>query len=125
MSRSQKSKEGWLFIDHSASPGLPEHVARLAGFDPKLCREGAVFESATITCSHCSTTWNVNPLRTRDREYCRKCDHYICDHCYALTTLPGYVHVPFRAAAERAINSAERGEAVDPAAPELTRVVVP
>lgn len=125
MSRSQKSKEGWLFIDHRASPGLPEHVARLAGYDPKLCREGKVFEASTITCSHCGTAWNINPLRTRSREFCRKCDHYICDVCGAIASMPDYVHIPFRMLAEAAINSAQKGEALDVSTLSAPRIVVP
>jgi uncharacterized paraquat-inducible protein A len=58
---SKRSQEGWLMIDNRASG------------------EGMV-ESATITCSHCQTVVVLNPLRTRERGYCRKCDHYICDN---------------------------------------------
>jgi hypothetical protein len=95
--KSLKRHEGWLFIDHRASPGLPEHVARLAGYDPKLCREGALFETATLTCCHCGNAYAKNPFRVRAREYCKPCDHYICDGCYGLSQHADYVHIPFKA----------------------------
>lgn len=89
---SLKRHEGYLLVDHSASPGLPEDVARMMGYDPALCREGKVFEAATLTCKHCGNAWNKNPFRTRAREYCRLCDHYICDGCHELRSRPDYVH---------------------------------
>lgn len=58
---TQRSREGYLMIDDRASGG-------------------GLFESATITCSHCQTVVVLNPLRTRARGFCRKCDHYICDN---------------------------------------------
>lgn len=125
MSRSQKSKEGWLFIDHRAGAGLPEHVARLAGYDPKLCVGGKLFEAGTITCSHCGNAYVKNKYRIRAREFCRKCDHYICDGCGAIAAQADYVHIPFRQLAEAAINSAEKGEAFDPASLNPPRIVVP
>lgn len=45
--------EGFLLIDHRASPGVPEEIALAAGMDPKHCGEGKLFEAPTLTCSHC------------------------------------------------------------------------
>lgn len=59
--KSKRSQEGYLLIDNSA-----------AGVGPK-------FETPTITCSHCHCIVVLNPLRTRPRGHCRKCDHYVCD----------------------------------------------
>jgi hypothetical protein len=58
-----------LMIDHRASPGTTD------------VPEGAVFECATLVCSHCQQRMIQNPLRTRERQYCAGCDHYICDGC--------------------------------------------
>lgn len=64
--RTQRSKEGWLLLDNRHAPG-PGDVRFL--------------EAATITCSHCSQVMIRNPERTRERAWCRSCDHYICDPC--------------------------------------------
>ena len=69
---SLRRLEGYLLIDHSASPGT------------RGVPEGKCFESPTVTCSHCQTIVVLNALRTRSRGYCSKCDAYICDGCTAL-----------------------------------------
>jgi len=79
--KSKRSHEGYILFDHSNSPGLPDDVARKAGLPVGAGR--GLFEAPTITCSHCQTVLVINPLRNREREYCRKCDHYICDGCGA------------------------------------------
>lgn len=56
---------GELTIDHRASPGMPGMPS--------------FFETATAMCAHCNTLVVLNPLRTRERGHCRKCDAYICD----------------------------------------------
>lgn len=87
---------GYLMVDHRASPGLPEDVARNAGYDPKHCGEGKLFEAASLTCSHCKCAVVKNPLRQRERSTCPKCNfHYICDLCAAETREPDYTHSPF------------------------------
>lgn len=65
--KSKRSHEGYLFIDHRGGPGMPGIPLFM--------------EAPTITCSHCQTVFIVNPLRNRERAYCSKCDHYICDKC--------------------------------------------
>ena len=67
MLRSQRSREGYLLIDHSASPGTAS------------VPEGARLEASTMTCSHCNRVVLLNPMRTRDRGFCFKCNHYVCD----------------------------------------------
>ena len=96
------TRTGWLFVDHRASPGLTEEQARFNGYDPKLAREGRVFEADTLTCSHCKVVVIKNPERTRERHSCMKCGgHFICDACAFNMTLPDYTHVPFEAKVER------------------------
>ena len=73
-------KEGYLIIDHRASPGLTAEQAMAMGLDPKLMGEGKLMEAATLTCNHCFSVSIRNPLRTRERGHCRKCDSYICDN---------------------------------------------
>lgn len=102
---SQKSNEGYLMIDHRASPGLPENIARLAGYDPLFCREGKVYETATLGCAHCGGAYVKNPFRVRERASCSLCGgRYVCDTCNAVRSSPDYVHRPFEAVAE-AVNS--------------------
>ena len=76
MPLSKRSREGYLLIDHRNSPGFSEIDAARAGV-PFV--GSGVFESATITCAHCHVVVVLNPLRTRERGYCRRCDHYVCD----------------------------------------------
>lgn len=94
--RLQKSREGYLMVDHRASPGLPADIARAAGYDPDAVGEGKLFEAATLTCAHCKVSVVKNPFRVRERANCPKCDHhYICDGCDYQTTLADYSHLPY------------------------------
>ena len=52
-----------------------------------------VFEAALKNCRHCGTDIIMNPGRTRDREWCSKCDAYICDGCGLMRKL-GAEHKP-------------------------------
>jgi hypothetical protein len=89
-------KEGYLFIDHRFSPGLPEDLARSQGFDPSQIKEGKQLEAATLTCSHCKTVVVKNPYRASERSNCPKCSfHYICDFCSKAMREPDYDHTPF------------------------------
>lgn len=105
---AKPQREGYLIVDHSASPGLPEDVARTAGYDPKHCGEGKVFEAATLTCAHCKIAVVKNPLRTRERPYCAKCNHYICDVCAMQAQAPTYSHLPYEKLADDILNLAEK-----------------
>jgi len=95
MQHSKKSTEGYLLVDHSASPGLPEDVAIASGYDPTLCREGKRFEAASLTCDHCKVVVIKNPRRTRERPFCAKCHHYICDVCDLKRSQSDYSHFPY------------------------------
>lgn len=89
-------REGYLMIDHRASPGVPEDVARATGFDPRYMGEGKFYEADTLTCSHCKCAQVKNLLRTRPRAYCAKCNgHYICDICAVAAQEPTYIHTSF------------------------------
>lgn len=89
-------QQGYLLVDHQASPGLPEDVARLSGYDPKFCGEGKRFEADTLTCSHCKCAVVKNPLRQRERVHCFKCNHYVCDLCaFKAYHNPDFDHTPF------------------------------
>jgi hypothetical protein len=76
-------------VDHRSTQGLDEAMVRMMGL-PSGAGCG-LFEAPTITCNHCKTVFLVNPLRTRERAYCRGCDHYICDPCGAARAAAGNV----------------------------------
>ena len=69
-------------IDNRNSSGVPDELVVKSGL-PIGAGKG-LFESPTFTCNHCSRVVVMNPLRTRERGYCRGCDHYICDDCTAV-----------------------------------------
>lgn len=92
----QRKQQGYLMVDHRASPGLPEDVAIQAGMDPKQAGEGKFFEADTLTCAHCKAVVVKNPLRVRERANCPKCSHhYICDLCAIRSREPDYDHFPY------------------------------
>lgn len=107
MSGPRLTYEGYLKVDHSASPGLPADVARRAGYDPALAGEGKVYETATMSCRHCRVSVVKNPLRTRERARCAKCNWgYVCDPCAAAMASPDYDHTPFEALIDRVFEAA-------------------
>ena len=87
-----KQREGYLLVDHKASPGLPPELARRMGVQPGSTRN----ELATLTCAHCKSVQIKNPFRTRDRGQCERCNYrYVCDLCFARMRAPDYDHAPF------------------------------
>jgi hypothetical protein len=86
---SLKRHDGELQIDNRATGGA------VPGFG-----NASHYAAPTITCWHCKTVFMVNPLRTRPRNYCRKCDRYICDGCGAVAAQPDYQHRSFDQLAE-------------------------
>jgi len=103
---SKRSLEGYLIVDNRHAP-VPKHPTR------EFIGAGqAVTELPTVTCSHCHAQLIVNPLRTRERPYCRKCDHYLCDGCAAVATLTGECTPMTKTldlAQERALKGTSRG----------------
>lgn len=65
MKYSKRSLEGWYCVDNRASGGTLE-------------------ERPIVTCSHCQRQIVLQPLRTRDRFECPRCDKYLCDDCTIL-----------------------------------------
>lgn len=77
---SKRSLEGYLLIDQRAGARMPASAPGTTEALPGV-PEGGILERSIYTCSHCQKGVIVNPLRTRDRGYCPKCDHYVCDSC--------------------------------------------
>lgn len=77
-------RNGYLMIDHSASPGIPFHDANLLrqlGHEAICVSSGKREEFKTQSCAHCGTVVVLNPARTRERGFCYKCFKYLCDGC--------------------------------------------
>lgn len=93
----ERATEGELTVDHRCSPGLSENQVRLIGYpgDARLFREGGLYVTATKGCKHCHSVVVMNPLRERPRNHCAACNHYICDGCAFIASLPDYVHHSF------------------------------
>jgi hypothetical protein len=69
---------GYLLIDNSNSPGVPEEICRAAGVP--FAKPGEIFEADTYVCAHCHSVVIKNPNRVRPREVCRKCMRIVCDN---------------------------------------------
>jgi hypothetical protein len=113
---SKRAHEGYLLIDHRNSPGLTPDLVGHDGSRTPIVGKGQLYESATITCAHCQVIVILNPLRTRARGYCQKCDAYICDRpaCHLACT-------PFEAVIDEILNAAmtqEGGPLHGPAHPQ-------
>lgn len=74
----KRKQEGYLLLDHRNSPGVPDEMMVSVGLGPGAGH--GVYESPTVTCCHCNTVVILNPMRTRARGYCPKCDAYVCDN---------------------------------------------
>lgn len=106
-----RTREGYLMVDHRASPGLSEDFARRAGYDPALVREGKVLEADILQCRHCPRPeMKKNPFRTRERGHCFKCNSYVCDFCALEMTKSDYIHRPFVKLIDDTMESAYRAE---------------
>jgi hypothetical protein len=101
MKTSKRKFEGLLVIDHRESPGITPEQAR--GFGPAVGK-GQLLETPTVQCVHCQRVVILNPLRTRPRHYCQKCDDYQCDTCALLPCKP------FEQWALETINKATKGD---------------
>jgi hypothetical protein len=90
--RSKKDQTGELVIDHRNSPGISLEWAAAVGISGPIVGAGKTFESGLKNCTHCGGDVIMNPMRQREREWCRVCDAYICDNCGLLRKLGGYEH---------------------------------
>jgi hypothetical protein len=106
MKRSLRHGAGYLVIDHRDSPGLSAaDVAHLPG--AMAVEAGAVLERDVQICTHCERAVVLEPLRVRDRGFCPKCNHYICDGCETIRVKTGAC-VPMRQILDHATNVLDR-----------------
>lgn len=116
--------EGWLLIDHRASPGIPAEIARQIGYDPTTVAEGKLLEAATLSCKHCGGAWIKNTNRIRPRAYCKQCDHYICDGCDQVRVQPAYVHRCKEEVLDAVMTAVSHGKAYDEHSPKPVSIIV-
>jgi hypothetical protein len=94
------SNDGEVFIDHSASPGIPADLAQQMGLPSNLVGEGQRMTAPTLACPHCGGCVVLNPMRIRARAHCYNCNSYICDGCAAAMRDPNYIHRTIRQVAD-------------------------
>lgn len=104
---SKRAHEGFLFMDHRESPGVPDAIGVPAGM-PVGAGHG-LYECPTFTCQHCDAVVLVNPKRNRERAWCKHCDHYMCDACGVILAYTGECRNAHRRIAEY-LAAVERGE---------------
>jgi hypothetical protein len=102
------SRDGELFVDHRASPGIPAEIAVKMGYHPDQVRAGKSATIPTLGCPHCGGHQVKNPWRTRERAHCYVCNVYICDGCYLETRMPDYKHETFLQKCERMARESQR-----------------
>jgi hypothetical protein len=117
--RSKLNDENYLQID--AGLGVPAELLISVGLAPELGR--GRHELATFTCSHCCQQLIVNPWRTRERAWCRSCDHYICDNCKADQVAKGGACKPMRFVIEEVAEAVDKGKSINTV--DIPRILLP
>lgn len=85
--KTLRNHEGYLMIDNRVSQGIDDATMIAMGY-PVGAGKG-LFESATYTCSHCHAVVVIEPKRTRERGFCRKCNQRVCDSCETIRVMAG------------------------------------
>ena len=101
--RSKSQQQGEILIDHRNSPGITPEWAAANGVSGPIVGAGKIFESGLKNCCHCGADVIMHPQRTRAREWCWKCDAYICDGCGLRMKVEG-VHRTLQATLEAVFN---------------------
>ena len=109
---SKRELEGYLLIDHRESPGFTPEEAAMAGRGTLPVGRGRRVELPTVNCSHCERLVLMNPLRTRDRGYCPKCDRYLCDQCELVRVQSGGECHSFKKKIDQFMENAAKGKIV-------------
>ena len=108
---SRRDRESYLEIDHRESPGLTEAEANaIPGLQGVAVGKGQHFKSPAVRCAHCPRQIILRPDRSRARNFCMKCDHYICDDCALLRKVSGVVCRPWEKFIDDFRNAAAKGQ---------------
>ena len=108
MASSKLSHLGELLIDHSNSPGITPEWAAQHGVTGPVVGAGEKFEDGFRSCAHCGGKVLLNIGRTREREWCAKCDKYLCDNCGLLKKL-GAPHKPHQQVISELFDITQKG----------------
>lgn len=124
--------EGYLLIDHQASPGLTpedfrkagitEHSLHKLGLSMAEFGEGKRLERATARCCHCGKQVFLNSERVQPRSFCRTCPpglDYVCDDpkCH-------FDCAPYRKMLDRLRNDLEKAAKIERETPVPTFVTL-
>lgn len=107
---SKRDHEGYFMLDHTQAAPMADEVMVAQGLPVGAGR--GLFEAPTYTCSHCQTVVVLNPLRNRERAWCKKCDHYICDGC-GTALAQSSICKPFKQIIEEVQNAAALGQPIN------------
>ncbi len=105
--RSKQSNQGELIIDHRNSPGIDPAWAAANGVTGPVVAGGKTYETGIKNCGHCGGHVIMHPQRTREREWCGRCDAYICDGC-GFRKKQGASCQPLRATLDDLFNATQR-----------------
>lgn len=100
-----------MLIDHTFSPGVTREFVAKSGMGGPVVEAGQRFEAAMTSCPHCGSDVLRHPLRKREREWCRKCDAYICDNCAAVRKATG-VHKTLQQTMNELYDQAMKGTSI-------------
>ena len=101
-----RDQEGYLMMDHRHAGGTVSDMY-LQSVDLPLGAGRGLFECATYTCHHCQYVVVIEPKRTRERAYCKKCEHRLCDGCGAELARTGICR-PYRQVIDDYLNALSR-----------------
>ena len=98
--------------------GTLVHTETYDGPDQPFSR--GVQEMHTLTCCHCNRVVVLNPARVRERHWCFRCDHYVCDAQYCIENCnPFQQTIELGLSHPDAVISALRGPNGEPLGDEL------
>lgn len=104
---SKRAHEGYFMLDHTHGIPMSDEMVVAQGLPVGAGR--GLFEAPTYTCSHCQRIVVLNPLRNRERAWCKKCDHYICDGCGTTLAQSGICR-PFKQIMDEVQMAADKGQ---------------
>lgn len=107
--KSKRSKEAYIMIDHTNSPGLTAEFA-VANDLPCGVVGSRMMESAMVVCHICSADIILGGDRSRMMAYCPRHDAYSCDNCVKTEHETGVPHTTYQQKLEEIYNALSKGQ---------------